>query len=312
MDKVIARIERQSGIDGLASILAERIEPTDLQSLLLAVYRERARRRSPASVLHDYETNRFVRPSPVPPSRFLEWERVALSALPEDFEAMTLSPLCPLATCSAVAAIDPIWAVATARNTEVVSDATNVLALECAVRRRRLLRDAAKLTVPVHLAACHRVVRPQKFDGPHMMAHFGLFVMCSAGRDVGSHAFELSTLTRHATCHLRALRSFLGPSLPLKVTLSNLGSGLERATVESRIGASLNGAFDLTCDFDATRTSRYYRDLAFRIDARTTDGHDVNLVDGGSVDWTQTLLSDRKERLIISGLGSERVCSAFD
>jgi hypothetical protein len=31
-------------------------------------------------------------------------------------------------------------------------------------------------------------------------------------------------------------------------------------------------------------------------------------VDGGAVDWTQRLLSNAKERLVISGIGSERLC----
>ena len=31
------------------------------------------------------------------------------------------------------------------------------------------------------------------------------------------------------------------------------------------------------------------------------------LVDGGEVNWTQKLLVNAKERLVISGLGSERV-----
>jgi hypothetical protein len=34
-------------------------------------------------------------------------------------------------------------------------------------------------------------------------------------------------------------------------------------------------------------------------------------VDGGAMDWTQRLLSNAKERLVISGIGSERLCSAF-
>jgi len=41
MDRIVERIEHQAGIPGLASILAERLSPTDLQSLLLEVYRKR-------------------------------------------------------------------------------------------------------------------------------------------------------------------------------------------------------------------------------------------------------------------------------
>ncbi|MFQ5398910.1 MAG: hypothetical protein ACE5E7_04850 [Anaerolineae bacterium] len=35
------------------------------------------------------------------------------------------------------------------------------------------------------------------------------------------------------------------------------------------------------------------------------------MVDGGFTDWTQQLLSSHKERLLASGIGSEKVCSVF-
>ena len=38
------------------------------------------------------------------------------------------------------------------------------------------------------------------------------------------------------------------------------------------------------------------------------EGHGDHLADGGVVDWTQQLLSNAKERLVISGIGSDRVC----
>jgi hypothetical protein len=37
----------------------------------------------------------------------------------------------------------------------------------------------------------------------------------------------------------------------------------------------------------------------------------LELVDGGSVNWTQQFLSNAKERLVISGIGSERLCTKF-
>jgi hypothetical protein len=35
---------------------------------------------------------------------------------------------------------------------------------------------------------------------------------------------------------------------------------------------------------------------------------DETIVDGGFADWTAGLLANRKERLLISGIGSEFVC----
>ena len=53
----------------------------------------------------------------------------------------------------------------------------------------------------------------------------------------------------------------------------------------------------------------YYRHVCFWIHAANDAGDAVHLVDGGAVDWTQRLLSNAKERLIVSGIGSERLCS---
>ena len=60
---MIERIEREAGVDGLVSILGNDLAPTDLQSLLLEVYRIRADRRTPSDVLLDYKSDRFVQPS---------------------------------------------------------------------------------------------------------------------------------------------------------------------------------------------------------------------------------------------------------
>jgi hypothetical protein len=40
-------------------------------------------------------------------------------------------------------------------------------------------------------------------------------------------------------------------------------------------------------------------------------GTELELIDGGFTTWTQQLLSNRKKRLLISGLGVERLCSQF-
>ena len=105
MSEIIERIERQVGVLRLVLLLAERLPPTDLQSLLLEVHRLRAKRRQPASLLADYETNRFVRPSSVSPKRLVEWDRIAFAELPPGFQAVSSSAVCPLGTWSVVAPI---------------------------------------------------------------------------------------------------------------------------------------------------------------------------------------------------------------
>ena len=310
MSEIIERIEREVGVEGLVSLLAERLPPTDLQSVLLEVYRLKAGRRQPASLLADYETNRFVRPSAVPPALLVEWERIAFAELPPGFQPVALSPVCPLGTCSVVAPINQNWALSTVRNSEVVSDSTNVLALECALRRRELLSGDPKSDEPVRLAASHRLLRAQQYDDPHLLSHFSAFALCSAGR--GRARFEQEEQVWHARFYLRSLRRFLGPSVPLRIALSDLSGRIPASTMKSKliapIGLGFRG-FEWAVDSERTRGRGYYSNLCFHVHAVRPSGELVELADGGAVDWSQKLLSDKKERMVISGIGSERLCA---
>ena len=193
-NSIIRRIEREAGTPGLAALLANLSAP-DLQSLLLEVYRQQASRRTPAAILAEHSHNRFTRHSLGSARAFASFERLAYENLPADFEALELSPVCPLATCSGVAAVGQDWSVTTIRNTEVVSDPTNVLALECALRRRN---SSAR----VNLAAAHRVLRPQKFSGPRMVSHFRVSRSLAQGemKAMGSLKSASFLATPHSTC----------------------------------------------------------------------------------------------------------------
>ncbi len=314
MNKIVERIERELGVPGLLSLLAEKITPTDLQSLLLEVYRLRSSHQRPADVLTSYEADRFVRSSSVSPRRLLEWDQVAFSALPPEFQLLELSPVCPFGTSSVIASVDQNWAVTTSRNTEVVSDSTNVLALECAVRRRMLLRANPKSVEPVHLAASHRLLRAQRYENPRALSHFAIFTLCSAGRDQGNLRFEFSTLNLHIRFYLKALRSFLGQAVPLHLSVTDFSGTTRYSRLKAELLTPIQSEFvGIDCNIDEQRTSGkgYYLDLCFHIHATNSPGRRLELVDGGIVDWTQRLLSNAKERLVISGIGSERLCSEF-
>src|SRR3954447_286890 len=217
MTSITERVERELGVPGIASLLAERLEPSDLQSLLLDVCRRVAKRRPIANMLADYETNRFVRPSTFSPVELLDWDRVAFSVLPKEFDPVDLSPVCPLGASAVMGGLAQDRAVSTIRNSEVVADSTNVLALEAALRRRAHKGAAARSNAPVHLAASHRLLRAQHYDNPKLSAHFKVFSLCSAGRDRGDFAFETDALGVHIAIYLTAIRAFLGSSLRLRV-----------------------------------------------------------------------------------------------
>ncbi len=306
-DDILRRIEREAGVPGLVEALAERLSPADLSSLLLEVVRRRAAGRAPRDLLVDYTDNRFCRPSGVDARTLAAWDRVALDALPSDFEVMELSPLAPLGVCSAVATVSQNKILSTTRGVEVVSDGTNVLALECALRRRASRREGED--TPVKLATSMRVVRAQQFEGARSFAHFRLLHLCSAGRDAGTSRFVFDSLSEHVAIQLRALRSFLGGAVPLRVALTDLSTHQSSEPWTDRaIGALRRDHPDVEVMIDQARESGrgYYRSVCFKLYARVADGW-VDIGDGGDVDWTARLLSDRRERLFVSGVGSERV-----
>jgi hypothetical protein len=314
MMDIISRIEGEAGIEGLVSVLVDRLSPTDLQSLMLEVYRLRAGKLHPRDVLKQYESSRFMRPSAVPPSKLATWEQIAFSQLPHQFEPISLSPVSPLGTNSVVASVDQNWAISTSRNNEVVSDSTNVLALECAVRRRDYLRDNPKSADVVQLAASHRLVRAQKYENPKLACHFSSFALCSAGRDTGNFHFELEAIGLQISFYLKAIRIFLGSEVHMFVSFTDFNRHLPVESINSMLFSPIEAAFrSVECEIDngRSRGRGYYSDFGFMIHAAKSPDQRIELIDGGSVDWTQKYLSNSKERLIVSGLGVERLCEEF-
>jgi hypothetical protein len=315
-DKIIERISRETGIDRLVEVLSTQLSPTDLQSLLIEVYRRRAEALTPRDLLDQYRHNRFVQPAQASPIAQLDFDRLAYTLLPPGFEAIALSPVAPLGACSVVSSVSQNVVVPTIRNTEVCSDATNVLALECARRRQQILRSDPRATDRVKLGTSHRQLRAQKFEGPASFQHFSIFTLCTAGRDEGSFKFETQVLLEQLDFYVR----LLDKAGELGYTIADVRVSVT-ALDEQRIDTLQVNVIDplaakhpnVKVDFDQDRQSGrgYYVDTCFRIDAKSPDRLDLLLVDGGFTTWTQQLLSNRKERLMTSGLGSERLCACF-
>ena len=313
---ILKRIERRLGVPGIADLLAERLPPADLQSLLMAVSRRRADRTRPVDLLHRYERDRFVHPSALDPRALLALEERAHQHLPAGFEALALSPVCPLGTAAAITTVDQNSVLATTRGTEVVSDPTNVLALECALRRRALLAADRGSSERVRLAASHRTLRAQVWDDPRFSQHFALLGLCTAGRDEGGFHFESEALAEHLRFYARLLRG-LGDTRvnprTLRIDVTPIGPGRQdilARTVLEPLAAEFPVA-TVTLDLERDRALEYYREACVRISIDTPAGERLELVDGGFTDWTQQLLGNRKERLLITGIGLERLAGAL-
>lgn len=300
MQKLIEKIHRKLGLGPVLEKLDEKLSPSELNTLLLELFRRKAEQTDPARLLRQFESNRFVTPAEVNTLQLrqteLEWLHFIAG---HGYQPLTLSPLTPLGTCSAIAHVDQNNVVSALRGTEVVSDATNVLALQIAAD----VKENSDKDAIFRYAAVHRHVRGQAFDNPKFTAHFAVLCLASGGWDRGNYHFELSQLNEQLSiiCHL-LLQQFDVENLFIRFYLKEGGTDFKH-----RLEAEGQGIWrQLPVDFREDPGHAYYDLFQFKVFLRR-EGLELDLADGGPVDWTQCLLSNRKHRLLISGIGTELV-----
>ena len=271
---------------------------SELNSCLLELFREKSSQLSPAQVLSQFRESRFVALSDIDPFTLREteinWLKIASGY---NFLPVELSPLTPLGTCSVLAHVDQNNIVSAIRGTEVVSDATNVLALQLAVDFKH---NSDKHFIQKY-ATVHRHVRGQTTDNPKFSAHFSTFCMASGGYDTGNNGFELDQLHDHLSAIYNILkRHFNDDQLALRFYLKKDSDSFREKLVEAREKIWS----DINYEFIDDRNHEYYQLIQFKVFVKK-DKEEYNLADGGFVDWTQKLLSNQKHRCMISGIGIE-------
>lgn len=295
-------VEAAKGAD-ILDLLSEKLAQTDLQSLMLEVYRRRSSARTPADLLAEYQKGRFFGHAPFSEGDLAAWNEIARQIGAGQFEFLTLSPITPLGTCAVLAYVSQNWSVPTARTGEVISDATNVLALEAAVRRAEALKRNPADAATVHLSSTQRVVRPQAYANPNALAHFSLFCLVSSGRDGGSFGFEADAINAHLTLYLAGFRRYFGDDLVLTISYTIVGAGHPDARLEAMRTSARQYAAHIEEEAGRTAVENYYNGFCFHIWGNWPSGQRRQLVDGGTVNWTARLLSNGKERTFISGAG---------
>lgn len=130
-DKIADHISGKLGVPDLVELLAERVTGSELNSLLLAVY-----------------------------DRKVEQELLTLQHWKGcGFEPVELSPAAQWGSCSVVATVSQHKVVSATRQTEIVADATNSLALHIADMRRKGSLPGGALK---RFCTVHRHVRAQE------------------------------------------------------------------------------------------------------------------------------------------------------
>ncbi|HUP11390.1 MAG TPA: hypothetical protein VM187_04245, partial [Niastella sp.] len=292
----------RTGNGQLINQLADRLSGADCNSLLLEVFARRAGHFTGPELLKQYEQNRFVQPAETDLIHLLERSLATLVCLRgQGFVPLQMSPLSQLGACSVVATVSQDKVISALRNCEVLSDATNALALYiCSLKKKLKGAHSSEL---LRYCTVQRHVRAQEIKVKGFSPHFTIGCLVSSGIDTGNFAFEKQSLSEH----FNALNDVL-------TTVFNTGNVRFRLQRREGYAAHFISAvldylhnnhphLEVAVD-DKPGSNNYYRGLQFKADITVKQGH-FEIADGGFVNWTQQLLNNKKERFFIAGFGLE-------
>ncbi|HZE82950.1 MAG TPA: hypothetical protein VE035_01515 [Puia sp.] len=315
---IIENIGRKTGVPAIVELLAERLSGSELNSLLLEVFSKKLSGLSPAMLLKQYQGNRFVHPAATDMTGLLALELHALQFLREHrFHPIELSPAAQLGSCCVVTPGDQKKIISAIRNTEIMADATNAIALHIADGKRSgKWRNGADPGVDgdgsggagdgvIRYCTVHRHVRAQELKGGWHTAHFKIGCLVSSGLDTGSCGFETANLGEHIYALYHLFRDAFGVE-KIGVRLWERGGYGSQQLLMDRVASHLAQHMgDIPVVREAVPgINNYYKGIQFKMMIEMK-GKVFEIADGGMVDWTQRLLGNRKERLLISGFGLE-------
>jgi hypothetical protein len=331
-EKIIGNIVKKSGVPDIVDLLTERLSGSELNSLLLEVFTKRLSGLSPALLLKQYQANRFVHPAETDMVGLLELELRTLKFLREyHFQPIELSPVAQLGSCAVVAPVDQKKIISATRNTELLADATNTIALHIADYKksgrgkgptsqgkeaisgrppmvmgeewgaRKERTGAAGGTL--RFCTVHRHTRAQELKGEGFTAHFKIGCLVSSGLDRGNCEWECVGLEEHIVALHNLFMDCYGVGKIWFKLWSREGYRQEDLLMERVSGHLERIAGNIrVIREEAPGKNDYYKGIQFKM-MMEVNGREMEIADGGFVDWTQQLLENGKERLLISGFG---------
>ena len=286
--------------------LSGQLSGSELSSLLLEVFNKRIKKIPPALLLKLYQANRFVHPAGTDMIGLLTLECRTLEFLRDySFQPIELSPAAQLGSCSIVATVDQKKVLSATRNTEIMADATNALALHIADLKSSGKGNSNTKAEVLRFCTVHRHIRTQEFKGRGFTPHFKVGCLVSSGRDTGSYEFEIVHLLEHMRTLDHLFRNLFGIT-NIRFKLQRREGYDNRNPLLARLLDHIHhNATDLNVSGeDPSGKNNYYKGIQFKM-IIGIDGSEIEIADGGFVDWTQQLLGNKKERLLISGFGLE-------
>jgi hypothetical protein len=272
--------------------------PSSRRGDLLALARDHAGSRRPADLVSQWMTDATVGPSQTDQRTATAYDALALESA-ADYEALLLSPVAPIGTNSVIAPTSQDRTLTTTRGSEVVSDPTNVLALECA---RRLRVDPR---TPVRLCTAHQVLRMQRVAaGPGHTQHFRLFSLAEAGPGLADDGFEVQAIVAQLGAYRRMLDSAAqAHGLVWDRPVATIRTDDRLPAIAERVRAAVHADQpDVDVRLEPLESS-YYGGLRILFGVHGRDGVLREWIDLGVFDWVAQLTSNRRQRFVASAIG---------
>lgn len=294
-EHIIGKLDLQD----IVKVLSDELSGSELNTILLDVFNRRIGQETPSSLLNKYEGNKLVKPARIDFLRYKEKELDCYKALAgKGFEPIELSPVAQFGTSSVVATVDQKKVLTALRNTEVQADPTNAIALHYASLKKKGELDNRTY----NYSNISRVIRTQVFDNPNFTPHFSVLCLISCGRDTGSFNFEKEELLKHLTtsyeiCKSYGVEQIWYEIIPCKEYESQSPLIAESVSYVRKKNSDLKISV-----VEPQHDNNYY--YGFRIKQKIeVGGNTIEIGDGGLLDWTQQLLTNKKERMMTMGLG---------
>lgn len=157
-------------------------------STILDIFNQRAKDISPATLLNNYQNRqKLYEPSKIDPRIYNEISNIFFNSVDNDFECIELSPIVPFGVSNILTATSQNNVLSSARNSEVISDSSVAMALECAYRIKKLKINK------INLASSTRLLRTQNYGNGkkiHWSQHFRACSLVSSFRNTENNMFK--------------------------------------------------------------------------------------------------------------------------
>ena len=302
---IVTKILQRIGQPDLVRLLSEDLAGSELNSLLLEVFKRKTSVLSAPDLLSQYNLNRFVKPADLPPVELKRMELDLLQVFQKfSFQPIELSPVSVLGSCSVVAPADQNKILSALRGTEVLADATNALALHISHCKKTKSEEYKEPAQKIKFGTFQRHIRTQSIQGKGFTPHFKIGCLVTSGLDTGNYEFEKESLADHINVMLATYKEYYKVDEIAFRFLCRSGyeTPMELAKRIRDFVVQQHPEINIKIIEHSEKEINYYKGIQYKVDIRIKNKW-YEIGDGGFVDWTQQFLQNKKERMLTTGIG---------